>query len=127
MDTAGAAPVTVVIVDDQSPFRRAARAVIARADGFAVIGEAETGEDGVDLVLAQHPALVLMDVNLPGISGLEATRRILADAPDTVVFVCSTYGLAELPTAIRQTGARAYIDKHELDAGLLRRLWDDCR
>src|SRR6476646_911609 len=124
MATAAAPAVTVVIVDDQLPFRRAARAVIARTDGFAVIGEAETGETGVDLVLAQHPALVLMDANLPGISGLEATRRILSAAPDTVVFVCSTYALGELPTAVRETGARAYIDKQELDHALLQRLWD---
>jgi DNA-binding NarL/FixJ family response regulator len=118
-------PVTVVVVDDQPPFRRVARAVIGRVAGFVVVGEAETGEAGVDLVLAQRPALVLMDVKLPGISGLEATRRIVGAAPETVVFVCSTYSLATLPAEVRACGARAYIDKQELDPALLRRLWDE--
>jgi pilus assembly protein CpaE len=120
-------PVTVVVVDDQRPFRRVARAVAERAGGFAVVGEAETGASGVDLVLALRPDLVLMDVKLPDLNGFEATRRILAGAPETVVFVCSTYALATLPDEVRACGARAYIDKQELAPALLRRLWDEVR
>ena len=116
--------ITVVVVDDQQPFRRVAQAVLVRTPGFEMIGEADTGEHGVDVVLARRPALVLMDVNLPGISGLEATRRILSVAPGTVVFLCSTYSLADLPPELAATGSKAYIDKHELDGQLLRSLWD---
>jgi DNA-binding NarL/FixJ family response regulator len=123
--SAETAPVTVVVVDDQHPFRRVARAVVERAGGFALVGEAETGEAGVDLVLATRPALVLMDVKLPGINGFEATRRIVAGAPGTVVFVCSTYALATLPDEVRACGAHAYVDKQELAPALLRRLWDE--
>ena len=119
--------VTVVIVDDQLPFRRVARAVIGQVAEFRVVGEAVTGETAVEMVAALRPALVLMDANLPGISGMEATRRILGMVPDTVVFMCSTYALDALPAAIAQSGARAYIDKAELDAALLLRLWAETR
>ncbi|MGH2766519.1 MAG: response regulator transcription factor, partial [Actinomycetota bacterium] len=72
--------VRVLIVDDQEPFRQAARAVVELTDGFEVAGEAETGEAAVDAARGLGPDLVLMDVNLPGIDGLEATRRILSES-----------------------------------------------
>ena len=70
--------VRVLIVDDQEPFRMAARMVVEATDGFDVVGEAETGEDSVAMAAELAPDLVLMDVNLPGINGLDATRQILA-------------------------------------------------
>ncbi len=119
--------VPVLVVDDQRPFRLAAAAVLRRSEGFELVGEAETGEQALEQVAALHPALVLMDINMPGISGIEATRRILADAPSTVVFLCSTYQLGDLPPDARTSGAEAYVNKEELGPGLLRRLWDDRR
>jgi len=113
-------PVRVVVVDDQSPFRAAARAVIERADGFAFAGEAETGEAGVSLVVDVQPELVLMDIKLPGIDGIEATRRIDGRS---VVFLCSTYAPDALPAGAADCGAAAYVHKEELSAELLARLW----
>src|SRR4030095_8331689 len=72
--------VRVLIVDDQEPFRLAGRLVVDAADGFDVVGEAETGEASVEMARELAPDLVLMDVNLPGINGLEDTRRILSAA-----------------------------------------------
>ena len=70
--------VRVLIVDDQASFRRAACSVVELTPGFLVIGEAETGEASIDAARAMQPDLVLMDVHLPGIDGLEASRRMLA-------------------------------------------------
>src|ERR1700681_3266013 len=73
--------VGVLIVDDQAPFRRAAKMVLAATPGFDVIGEAESGEQAVELFETLMPGLVLMDINLPGINGIEATRRITPAHP----------------------------------------------
>src|SRR5437588_10981043 len=83
--------VRVLIVDDQEPFRLAARMVVEATDGFEVVGEAETGEASVQMAATLEPDLVLMDVNLPGIDGLEATRRILDEATRVVILLLSTY------------------------------------
>jgi two-component system, NarL family, invasion response regulator UvrY len=115
--------VTVLVVDDQAPFRIAMRSVLRHLDGFTLVGEAETGEASIELFARLSPMLVLMDINLPGVSGIEATKRILADAPHAVVFLCSTYAQGDLPPAASTSGAAAYIHKEELTARLLRDLW----
>ena len=73
--------IRVLIVDDLEPFRSAARAVIQATPGFEVVGEVATGEASVETARALRPDLVLMDVNLPGIGGAEATRRVRTAAP----------------------------------------------
>jgi DNA-binding NarL/FixJ family response regulator len=116
--------VSVLIVDDQAPFRLAAGAVIRRTPGFELRGEAANGEEAVDRAGELAPSLVLMDISMPGINGIEATRRILAHQPGTVVFLCSTYQLDDLPGDAATSGAVAYVNKEELAPDLLRRLWD---
>jgi DNA-binding NarL/FixJ family response regulator len=116
--------VSVLIVDDQPPFRLAAGAVVRRTPGFHLRGEAATGEEAVARVDELVPALVLMDISMPGISGIEATRRILDQHPATVVFLCSTYQLDDLPEDATTSGAVAYVNKEELGPQLLSRLWD---
>jgi two-component system, NarL family, invasion response regulator UvrY len=117
-------PVPVLIVDDQAPFRRAARAVLAATPGFDPVGEAESGEQALDLVESLAPALVLMDINMPGIDGIEATRRIVGDHPGTVVFLLSTYRADDLPEGAKSCGAAGYIHKEEFGSAVLRDLWD---
>jgi DNA-binding NarL/FixJ family response regulator len=118
-------PVSVLIVDDQAPFRMASRSVVRRVAGFEVVGEATSGEEAVALVAALHPALVLMDINMGALNGIEAARQIVGELPDTVVFLCSTYELSDLPGDAATSGATAYINKERLSPEVLRRLWDE--
>ena len=116
--------ISVLIVDDQLPFRAVARTVIGLTGGFAVAGEAETGEDAVSQAESSAPDLVLMDINLPGINGIEATRRIRAAHPETQVILMSTYSEADLPADAREVGAIAYVHKEDFGPALVRELWD---
>jgi DNA-binding NarL/FixJ family response regulator len=116
--------VAVLLVDDQTPFRMAARAVVRRAPGFEVVGEATSGEEAIALVSELRPRLVLMDVNMPGVNGVEATRRMMEAQPSTVVFLCSTVEISELPNGGLASGARAYFNKEDFSAEQLRGLWD---
>jgi DNA-binding NarL/FixJ family response regulator len=116
--------VRVLIVDDQAPFRQAARAVTEATDGFAVVGEAETGEASVTASQELKPDLVLMDVNLPGINGLEATRQILKDSNGVVVvLLLSTYEEEEYSSKAAECGASAYIAKSRFDPDRLSAAW----
>lgn len=120
-------PVRVLVVDDQRPFRVAASAVLRRVPGFELVGEAASGEEALVQVAALLPDLVLMDISMPGMGGVEAAQRITAAEGAPVVFFCSTYAASDLPPAAAGAGASAYLDKADLDAELLTRLWSEAR
>jgi pilus assembly protein CpaE len=114
---------TVLVVDDQAPFRFAVKAVLRRLPCFQLAGEAKSGPEAITLVDEVHPALVLMDINMPEMNGIEATRHIVAAHPDVVVFLCSTHDVTDLPPGAPTSGARAYINKEHFGADALRQLW----
>jgi two-component system invasion response regulator UvrY len=118
------APVPVLIVDDQAPFRRAAASVVRLTPGFEIVGEAESGEAAVELADTLRPALILMDINMSGISGIEATRLITASHPDVMVLLLSTYERDDLPSDAETSGYAAYVNKDEFGPGVLRDLWE---
>jgi DNA-binding NarL/FixJ family response regulator len=116
--------VSVLIVDDQMPFRAVARTVIGMTAGFEVAAEAASGEEAIAEVDAHPPDLVLMDINLPGVSGIEATCEIRSRHPDVAVILLSTYSEADLPADARECGALAYVHKEDFGPALVRQLWD---
>jgi two-component system, NarL family, invasion response regulator UvrY len=115
-------PVRVVVVDDQGPFRRAARAVLGATSGFELVGEAESGEEAIDLARSLEPDLVLLDIHMPGIGGIEASRRIAGLLEGAVTVLLSTYREDELPEEAHSSGAAAYVHKEDFGPHVLRAL-----
>jgi DNA-binding NarL/FixJ family response regulator len=115
--------VHVLICDDQEAFRAAAREVVNATKGFVVVGEAQTGEDSVVAAGRLHPDLVLMDVQLPGIDGLEASRRIRAAHPEVAVLLLSTYDPEDFAARIDGSGAIAFIPKAAFGPDGLTEAW----
>jgi DNA-binding NarL/FixJ family response regulator len=123
--TAGGArePVPVLVVDDQVAYRSVARTVVALADGFAVAGEATSGEVALVAAGGTGPGLVLMDINLGGMTGIEACRRLTAARPGLVVVLMSTYTAEDLPADAADCGAAGYVHKEDLAPEVLERFW----
>ncbi len=119
----GTEAVSVLIVDDQAPFRRAAAAVVKITGGFEVVGEAESGEEAIELAAALAPQLVLMDINMGGISGIEAARRITSGWPEMAVVLLSTYQAEDLPADAGTSGALAYVHKEDFGPRVLEDVW----
>jgi DNA-binding NarL/FixJ family response regulator len=113
--------VRVLIVDDQEPFRQAMAVVVEETDGFSVVGSATSGEQSLTAVVELRPDLVLMDVNLPGIDGIEATRLLSLQADGPVVILLSTYDEDQFDVA--GCGAASYITKAELEPDRLSAAW----
>ena len=113
--------VRVLVVDDEEIFRRAMADVVAETDGFVVVGTAASGPDSLTAAEAVRPDLVLMDVNLPGIDGIEATRRLRSNDPHPVVLLVSTYDEADVDYA--GCGAAGYIAKVTFGPDRLAEAW----
>jgi two-component system, NarL family, invasion response regulator UvrY len=111
------------VVDDQAGFRRAAAAALDDLDGFVLAGECETGELAVERVGRVGREMVLMDIHMPGIGGIEATRLIRAAHPEVVVVLMSTYDVDDLSADAVSCGAAAYLHKERLSPDLLSRIW----
>jgi DNA-binding NarL/FixJ family response regulator len=115
--------VSVLVVDDQAPFRIAARLVVRATAGFEVIGEAKSGEEAVEAVERLNPQLVLMDINMEGMGGIAATRLIRDGHKGTNVILLSTYDEEDLPADARTCGALAYIHKERFGPDILEGTW----
>jgi two-component system, NarL family, invasion response regulator UvrY len=115
--------VGVLAVDDQSIFLDVARDVVAATPGFCWVGGATRGEEALDAVNELEPKLVLMDVRMPGMDGIEAAQRICEKHPDTVVVLISIDESPAITPAIEASGAAALVRKQEFSPAMLRRLW----
>ena len=115
--------VRVLLVDDQEAFMYALVAVVDATPGFVVVGQAATGEESLELAAELRPGLVLMDVNLPGIDGIEATRRLRQNSPPPVVILLSTHDEDAGELFVAQSGASAYVTKSAFGPDRLARTW----
>lgn len=115
--------VRVWVTDDQASFRRATAATIAAMDNFVMAGESETGESALAAIGADDADMVLMDIHMPGMGGIEAARQIRAAHPDVVLVLMSTYDIEDLPASASTCGATAYLHKERLGPDVLSRIW----
>jgi two-component system invasion response regulator UvrY len=103
--------VSLLLVDDHALFRSGMRSILDARDDMQVIGEADTGEAAVEMVRRSAPDVVLMDIHMPGIGGIEATRRILRQAPHTKVIALTALDDEPFPSKLLDAGAVGYITK----------------
>ena len=115
--------VRVLVVDDQQPFRDVARVVVESTDGFEITGEADSGNAAVQLARSLKPDLILMDVNLPDMSGTIATRKIVDADPRVVVMLVSTYEESDYASQAAECGAAGYISKSVFSPTRLAGAW----
>jgi DNA-binding NarL/FixJ family response regulator len=116
-------PVRVLVVDDQVLFRRVMGAVVDETEGFVLVGCAASGEESITAAQVLHPDLILMDVNLPGIDGMEATRRLREEATAVAVVLLSTYDEDDWDGQAQECGAVAYVAKSAFGPDRLTAVW----
>lgn len=110
--------ITVLLVDDHSLVRRGFRRMLEDEPDMEVVGEAGDGEESVKLARELHPQVVVMDSALPGMNGLQATRQILEDSPETAVLMLSMHSENTWVRQAVEAGAKGYILKNALDLEL---------
>jgi len=114
-----AAPIRVLLADDQPLIRLGFRMVLSSAPDIELVGDADTGAAAVDLTASLRPDVVLMDVRMPGMDGIEATRRIVSETPQSRVLILTTFDLDEYAYAALNAGASGFLLKDAQPAELI--------
>jgi DNA-binding NarL/FixJ family response regulator len=112
-------PITVMLVDDHLLVRRGFRRMLEDDPAIRVVAEAGDGQEAIDIALRQRPDVVVMDFALPSMNGAVATRRILAEAPETAVLILSMHAEAPYVRNCLDAGARGYLLKNAMDLELV--------
>ena len=115
-ESADMAPIRVLVVDDHEVARRGIRSVLSRDASLDVVWEAADGEEAVKRAAELHPAVILLDITLPGISGIQAARKILVVSPDSRIIFLSQHDSVQIARDAMSAGAQGYVVKS--DAGL---------
>jgi DNA-binding NarL/FixJ family response regulator len=112
--------ISVILADDHAHFRAGLRALALAAPDIAIIGEAANGDEAISLAEALQPDVILMDINMPGVNGVEATRRILHSSPHISILMLTMFDDDDSVFAALRAGARGYLLKGALKAEILR-------
>jgi two-component system, NarL family, nitrate/nitrite response regulator NarL len=115
--------VAVLTVDDQRVFREAAHDVIESTEGFTSVGEVGSAHEALAAIEEERPELVLVDVRMPGVDGIELTQRIKRAHPKLVVALISMEEPTDLPAELSTSGAEAFMSKQEFGPSALENLW----
>src|SRR5262245_59869171 len=103
--------ITVVLADDHTVIREGLRVLIEASGDISVVGQAENGRQAVQLVQDLHPNVAILDVAMPQLNGLEATRQIVKNCPETKVLILSTYSEEDCVYRLLEEGATGYLVK----------------
>jgi DNA-binding NarL/FixJ family response regulator len=109
----------ILIVDDHAVVRRGVRSLLESQPGWEICGEATTGREAVDMARRLQPDVVVMDLSLPELNGLDATRQILKDSPRSEILVLTMHHSEELARNVLQAGARGYVLKSDADQSMI--------
>jgi DNA-binding NarL/FixJ family response regulator len=112
-------PVSILIVDDHPVVRKGLRALVESRRGWRVCAEAANGRDAIAKAHAQQPDVAIVDIGMPGLGGIEATRQIRKVSPETEVLILSAHGSEKLARELLDAGARGYLLKEDADVDLL--------
>jgi len=112
-------PLRIVVVDDHAVVRRGVRALLESRTDWEVVAEATTGREALEAVKRHRPEIVVMDISLPDLNGLEATRQIVQESPQTEVLVLTMHHSEELAREVLKAGARGYVLKSDADESLI--------
>ncbi|MFC7373039.1 response regulator [Fictibacillus iocasae] len=118
VDSSSTDKTTIAIIDDHRLFREGVKRILDMEDNFSVVAEGDDGSEAEDIVRDHNPDVVLMDINMPHVNGVEATRRLIEKAPDTKVIILSIHDDETYVSHAVQTGASGYLLK-EMDADSL--------
>lgn len=105
--------IKVLLVDDHQMMREGLRKIIEEEGDITIIAEAASGEEAIELTRKHSPDVIVMDVNMPGMNGIEATRKILSSIPDVRIIGLSLHDSKDVATAMKSAGASAYLSKTE--------------
>jgi len=112
-------PVRILVVDDHDILREGLKAVLLSQPGFEICGEAATGLAAVSMASAERPDVIIMDIHMPGLNGLDATKRILEVLPLTQILILSAYESETLIRQMLESGARGYVLKADISEDLI--------
>ncbi|TMK74928.1 MAG: response regulator transcription factor [Actinobacteria bacterium] len=120
----GARPVRVLIADDEPPFVKVVEALLAGDDRIEVVGTARNGQEAVELALSLAPHVILMDISMPFLDGIEASREIRTKLPNVRILILTGSSISTEVDRSRQAGAAGFMTKDRIATQLVERILD---